>query len=206
MDNTEQSQTIIPVHNLQEFFRDNLNTAISNQGLQLSPHASHYVVNLLTLYSRSEALYRDHGDYFGLKPLALMLRDSVDAESAAQRDETLRRLGDVALFMSGFFADSLQEKSVDIDYYIAMGGNAYSSLSSSGNSSRWVSLLADVYLELARKFQYLVDVLHEVSDTARGISEHNMARLVEIWRKTGSPRAEKLLNEQGVMPAFAPVR
>ncbi len=201
---SDASQRIIPVHSLQEFFRDAVESAIRNQNLDISPHASHYVVNLLTLFSRSEALYKDHGDYFGLKPLALILRDSVDAKTEHSRDEALRRLGDVALFVSGVFADSLEEQIVDVDYYIAMGGNAYSTLSKTSGSNQRILTLADVYSELATKFRYLVDVLNEVLDSARGITTHNLSRLLEVWRKSGSPRAEKLLVDGGVQPLITP--
>jgi len=37
----------------------------------------------------------------------------------------MQRLGDTALFIAGVFADSLNRKLVDVDYYVAMGGTAY---------------------------------------------------------------------------------
>jgi len=59
---------------------------------------------------------------------------------------------------------------------------------------------ADVYRELATKFQILIDVLHEVRDSARAESDVNLLRTYEIWLKTGSRRAEKLLRQQGIVP------
>jgi len=50
----------------------------------------------------------------------------MDAQSLGERRAALRKLGDAGSFISGLFADSLNRKLVDIDYYIAMGGSAYS--------------------------------------------------------------------------------
>jgi hypothetical protein len=145
-------------------------------------------------------LYEDDGETFGLKPLALMLVDATDAATAEQRSQILQRIGDVALFISGFFVESLADKAVDIDYYIHMGTNAYGSLSEETHRTFRGNAFADVFRELASNFQILTDVLHEVRDSARPESDANLLRTYEIWRKTGSRRAENILRRQGVVP------
>ena len=191
---------VMPVHNLCDYFRTSIDDVIAQQGVELDPHATHYVVNMMTLFSRSEELYEDDGETYGLKPLALMLVDATDAASAEQRNQKLQRIGDVALFISGFFVDSLANKAVDIDYYIHVGSNAYGSLSEETRRTFRGRAFADVFRELASNFQILTDVLHEVRDSARPDSDANLLRIYEIWRKTGSRRAEKLLRQQGVVP------
>jgi hypothetical protein len=65
-----------------------------------------------------------------------------------------------------FFARSFARKLIDIDYHIAMGGNAYGSLADTmqrSASSRAASR-APIYAQLAQKFQRLVDALNEVSE------------------------------------------
>ena len=158
------------------------------------------MVNLLTLFSRSEELFEERGDSYGLRPLALMMADAADAPTAAHRNYALQRIGDVALFISGFFADSLANKAVDVDYYIYMGGSAYGSLSEEVRGTFRGNAFADIYRELAAKFQVLVDVLNEVRDEARGESDRDLLRTYEIWLKTGSRRARKLLADNGVVP------
>lgn len=191
---------VMPVHNLCDYFRNSIDTIIEQQGVTLDPHATHYVVNMMTLFSRSEKLYDDDGEIFGIKPLALMLADASDAPSAEHRNHLLQRIGDVALFISGFFADSLANKAVDIDYYIHMGENAYGSLSEETRGTFRGNAFGDIYRELACKFQILTDVLNEVRDGARPDSDLNVLRTYEVWLKTGSQRAEKLLRAQGVVP------
>ena len=193
-------ERLVRVHNLEDYFRTSIDGVINRQGVDVHPHAAYYVVNLLTLFSRSEELYEDDGETFGLRPLALMLADAADARTAAERNHSLQRIGDVALFIAGFFADSLADKPVDVDYYIYMGGNAYGSLSEEVRGTFRGKAFADVYRELAVKFQVFVDVLNEVRDGARQESDVDLLRTYEIWLKTGSRRARKLLRQNGVVP------
>ncbi len=191
---------VMPVHNLRDYFRMSIDDAIAEQGVDVDPHATHYVVNIMTLFSRSDQFYQDDGETYSLKPLALMLADAADAPSTEQRNQTLQRIGDVALFISGFFVESLANKAVDIDYYMTMGENAYGSLSEEVRGTFRGNAFADVYRELATKFQILIDVLQEVRDSARAESDVNLLRTYEIWLKTGSRRAENLLRQQGIVP------
>lgn len=195
-----RNDRVVRVQNLADYFRTSIDGVISRHGVDVDPHAAHYVVNLLTLFSRSEQLYEERGESYGLRPLALMMADAADARTAAERNYALQRIGDVALFISGFFADSLANKPVDVDYYIHMGGNAYGSLSEEVRGTFRGNAFADIYRELALKFQVLVDVLNEVRDEARGESDRDLLRTYEIWLKTGSRRAKKLLQDNGVVP------
>lgn len=193
-------ERVVPVRNLQDYFRTSIENVIVRQGVDVGPHAAHYVVNLLTLFSRSEEFYEDDGDCYGLRPLALMLADAADAPTPEQRSQSLQRIGDVALFVAGFFQASLANRAVDIDYYIHMGGNAYGSLSDAVRGTFRGNAFADVFRELAIKFQILVDVLNEISDGPHDGSDVDLLRTYEIWRKTGSRRAEQLLRANGVVP------
>lgn len=193
----ENGAKVMCVRNLQDYFRTSIDDVVSRQKVDIDPHAAHYVVNMLTLFSRSDELYEDDGEVYGLRPLALMLADAADAESVDQRNHLLQRIGDVALFISGFFSDSLASKAVDVDYYIQMGGNAYASLSDEVRGTFRGRLVADVFRELAIKFQLVVDVLNEISD---GPSNRDLLRAYEVWRRTGSRRAAQLLRKNGVVP------
>ena len=118
----------------------------------------------------------------------------------------MQRIGDVALFISGFFADGLAGKAVDVDYYIYMGGTAYGSLSEEIRGTFRGKAFAPVYKELAAKFQVLVDVLNEVADGAKDSSDVDLLRAYELWLKTGSRRARALLRQSGVEPIHGPLK
>jgi hypothetical protein len=197
MRNTER---VIPVNNLQEFFRDSIAEAMVNQRVDADDHTAYYVVNLLTVFSRSEALYEQTANGFGLRPLANMLADAVHAESTEKRNMALKRLGDVSLFISGFFYESLARSLVDVDYYVHMGGGAYGSLSDNIRGTTRGRVFRAVYAELADKFQCFVDVLSEVRDMAKSSSDHDVLRLYELWLRTGSDRVASLLRDLGVEP------
>ena len=196
----ETGSMVMQVSNLQDYFRTSIDDVAARPQVEIEPHAAHYVVNMLTLFSRSDELYEDDGECYGLRPLALMLADAADAPSCEQRNHLLQRIGDIALFVAGFFADGLSSRAVDIDYYIHMGGNAYGSLSDEVRGTFRGNAFAEVYRELATKFHLLVDVLNEVRDGPCDGSDVDLIRTYEVWRKTGSRRAEALLRQQGVVP------
>ena len=194
------SPRLIPVASLREFFHESLQGTFAKQHLSVDGHTEHYIVNLLTLFARSEALYEQTPEGPRLKPLALMLAEALDAASARDRERHLQRLGDVSLFVAGFFAQGFARKLVDIDYHIAMGGNAYSSLADTMQRTAAGRCVAGIYAQLAQKFQGLVDALNEVSEMSHQHSDADILRLYEIWIKTGSPRAHALLRQLGVQP------
>ena len=80
-----RNDRVVQVQNLADYFRTSIDGVISRQGVDVDPHAAHYVVNLLTLFSRSEEFFEDHGESYGLRPLALMMADAADARSVAER-------------------------------------------------------------------------------------------------------------------------
>jgi hypothetical protein len=192
--------SLVAVSSLREFFRDAFHAASEHQRLDIDESAEQYVVNLLTMFSRADALYEKTAEGLRIRPLAHMLADALDAPSASARQRGLQRLGDVSLFVAGFFARSFARKLIDIDYHIAMGGNAYSSLADTMQRSTSSRGIAAIYSQLAQKFQRLVDALNEVSEMSYRHSDADVLRLYEIWMKTGSPRAHGLLNKLGVQP------
>ena len=200
---TEDDPTI-DVRNLREFFRDSVHAALVRQRVDVEDHTEHYVVNLLTMFARSEALFDRASGRAPVKPLALMLADASEAPTREERLRTLQRLGDVSLFMAGFFAQSFARRLVDIDYHIAMGGRAYGTLADSCRTGARGRALGTVFTELAQKFQRLVDALNDVSEMAHKHDQRDVLRQYEIWLKTGSPRAHGILRGLGVEPSVVP--
>ena len=192
--------SLVAVSSLREFFRDAFHAASENQRLDIDEQAEQYVVNLLTLFARAEHLYDGVPTGPRMPPLAGMFATALEAPAPAERERALQRLGDVSLFIAGFFAHGFTRRLVDIDYHIAMGGRAYGTLAGALARTRR-RVLAQVYAELAAKFQPLVDALGEISDTARVYTQRDVLRLYEIWLRTGSARARGLLTELGVEAA-----
>jgi hypothetical protein len=198
-------QKIVPTPNVQEFFRDSLDAAIARQKLEADDHTVHYVVNLLALYTRADELYDEMPAGRGLPPLATLFAAASEARSPRERHLALRRLGDLALFMAGFFPDALARKPVDVDYYIRMGGSAYGTLANSPAATTRERAFTAVFRELAGKFGEFVEAIGEISDLGRRYTPRDILRLYERWLATGSARARQRLDELGVQlsPAAA---
>jgi hypothetical protein len=192
---------LLQVSSLEEFFRDALHGAAAKQRLALDDHTEHYVVNVLTSFARADAFFEQTPSGPRLKPLATMLSDAIGARTLAERQHALQRLGDVSLFVAGFFAHGFARKLVDVDYHIAMGGRAYGSLADATRAAPRGRTIAGVFHELAVKFRELVDALNEIADAARPPCHDDLLRLYELWIKTGSERAAGRLRALGLEPS-----
>lgn len=185
---------------LQEFFKDSVAHAMARQRIKADEHTEYYVVNLLTLFARSEALFDQTENGLELKPLAKVIAESFATELAAEQRYALQRVGDVALFIAGVLPDGFVAKLVDVDYYVRLGGSAYGALSGSVRGSLRGQALAAVFAELAAKFRDFVDVLNEVSAEAHSNTDIDVLRTYETWLRTGSARAARLLRSRGIEP------
>ena len=173
-----------------EYFKELVEGAIAHQRIAAGELTSFYVVNLLTGFLQRPAEEDE-------TPLAFRLAEALEAAGMRQRS-SLKQIGDISLFVSGFFADSLPRKLVDVDYYVSIGGTAYTALSRYETDT-----FSPVFAELADNFVRFVDVLSEVSERASCGSNADLLRLYERWLKTGSPRSGQLLAERGVVPSLA---
>jgi hypothetical protein len=171
-----------------EFFRELVESAMENQRVSAHELTSFYVVNLLAGFV--------HGDSHpgGDQPLGARLVRALQTAGMAQRDG-LRSVGDQSLFITGFFADSLNRRLVDVDYYIHLGELAYRSLARHGDRT-----FGEVFDELSDKFTTFVDVLGEVSERTSISSNADVLRLYEKWLRTGSRRSGDLLVARGIVP------
>ncbi len=187
------------VASLQEFFKDSVEEAMAKQGVDADDHTAYYVVNLLTLFARQEKLYERGGPGPGLQPVALILAAAAETPDRETYNALLRRIGDTSLFVAGFLGEGFARKLVDVDYYIDMGGAAYGRLSDNVRGTREGRALGTVFAELAGKFRDFVDVLAEIRDSGRAAAI-DLLRLYEVWLRTGSRRAARLLREHGLEP------
>jgi len=178
------------------FFRDQLLVALEHQRVSTSTFTESYLVNLLAAFARGERLPgREPG--FDETPLALLYARALNA-SRFERAALLRATADTALFVAGFFAQSLPGGDGDIRYYASLGGRAYTNLGR--EHEREDPTGTRVFHELAGRFLQFVDVLAEISERTRLTTPLSVVRLYERWAATGSVRAAALLAEMGITP------
>jgi hypothetical protein len=194
------ASTLVEVSDLRSFFFQSLCDAIDRQGVDAREGTLPYLAGMLTDYARSERLFDRTADGTVRTPLALLYKAAVESESPRERSLFLRRLGDAALFIAGLFSESLSRSPVDVDYYIAMGGGAYASLSHMPREGARERALSDVFDDLASNFASFVDVLGQVGEQTREDLQDDVLRLHELWHRTGSRRIERRLRALGVVP------
>jgi hypothetical protein len=181
----------------QEWFREMLSDALSHRRIAIQEVTEFYLVNLLARYLESERLFVEEPDG-GVRsePLALILLRALRSDRRS-RAAGLRRLGDTALFVSGFFGDSLARTNVDLDYYIAMGERAYDSLARTERGHD------DLFGELSSRFTDFVDLFAEIAELSELRSNRGLVRLYERFLATRDERVAERLRERGVSLGLA---
>lgn len=189
---------VIVSHDLTEFFHNEVTCARADLGVSLNETTEFYLVNLLCDFSRRDKKNITPGE----EPLAFMYKRAREA-NPTERVVLLKDLGDVALYMSGFFTDFIERSLVDVDYYISMGGTAYSDLSGLVGAQRHGGTFAEMYNQLAVRFTELVDILNQISDRSAKNSDadKDLLKLYDRWTRTGSERIRKLLLAKGLLTA-----
>jgi hypothetical protein len=175
-------------------FAELLAGALRKTRLQPSPMSVAYLVELL-----DERVLEQRDGLEGEQALAEALL-AAQLNHGVDRIRCMRGLGDHALFVSGFLADSLLGGAVDASYYRQIGCRAYrdvvSGLRGRGESGCWARL----YRELAEGFGEFVEVLAEVGDQTRPGRPQNLLGVYERYLRTGSARDRELLLRAGHLP------
>jgi hypothetical protein len=186
------SERILVGKTAHEWFREMVTDALSHRRFTIQQETEFYLVNLLAGFLARERLFvEEEGKEVRSEPLALILLRALEGDRRT-RIAGLRRLGDTALFVSGFFGDSLARTSVDVDYYIAMGERAYGSLAETERGQD------DLFCELANRFVDFVDLFAEIAELSELRSNRGLVRLYERFLATRDARVAERLRERGV--------
>ena len=120
-------------------------------GFGFDPLVIEYVASVLTQFVKTDALLNDQE---GLPTLALWYSKAINSMGQDRR-HAFRRMGDVSLFMSGFFIDRVRVTG-GLEYFMDMGCLGYDQAMSSKNDH--------VMLRLSRDFPVMVDILNRISN------------------------------------------
>lgn len=178
------------------YFHELVLEALGRQKIRTQPETEMYLVNLLGQFMSADRLYpRDADGNTREEPLAFMVKEAIEQTKTEAQRILFRQVGDVSLYVAGYFQDSLSRKMVDVEYYIDMGGNAYQQVAVRADET-----LRKLYGELSEKFASFVEVLAEVSDKTSQKTEKDLLRMYDLWVRTKSERAAKALQEAGILP------
>lgn len=178
-----------------EYFQELVHKAFRRQKLETSELSAFYLVHLLDSFVRPDDTFAEMG--VGEDPRLAELLCRASGSKGTRQQALFKMTGDLSLFISGFFSDSLIGKVVDADYYVKMGGYAYGRLASLTARKP----VAEIFAELSERFVQFVDVLNEVSEVSALTDNRSILKLYEKWRRTGSRRSEELLRHEGVLLA-----
>src|ERR1700740_3441311 len=137
----------------EQHFSEVIKEACKHRQIKTQPDVEIYLVQLLRFYLDSNNLHK-YRDTFA----ELYLR-AMNAENP-EKKELMRVVADRALYLTGFFGDSLQRKIVDIDYYAEIGSAAYSNLHVWSREES----LSRVYQTFSTRFMDFVEVLNYISE------------------------------------------
>lgn len=196
---------IVPGAELRAHFREQVTTVSLKRGIRMDEEVEFYLVDLLARFataSAEEAPEEAGGE--GRTPLAFLLKAALEAPPP-RRVQILRYLGDFALYIAGFFGDSLGRSLVDVDYYVSMGGRAYRSVSDTMGNLQGRAHLQGLFAELGERFDQWVTLFDEISETAIQRSNRDLLRMYERYLHTGGERLRERLAARGIIPATAHV-
>ena len=178
------------------YFAELVKEGMEFRKIHADPNVEIYLISLLNHYLDARNLFEEPAVEARVKipkTLAELYMVAQNSEPTI-RFELLKKLADRSLYISGFFADSLQRKLVDVDYYAEMGGVAYGELANCAQDS-----IAHVYRMFSKRFVEFVDVLSYISQSGQVQSDQNILRLYDRYIKTGSELAREKLIENGIV-------
>lgn len=196
MGNKAKSTDIHFITSTREFFVDVVEEAVVVRNMKTFPLAQNYLVSILENYVTTTNLFDSQSENGKLtrETLAETFLKAQNANSNV-KIELLKKLGDVSLYVSGFFSDSLNRKIVDVDYYVDMGGTAYGVLATETKEDT----SKKVFSEFSKRFVEYVDLLTTISQKAFIQNDESILRLYEKYLKTGSSLARETLEAKGIV-------
>ncbi|HEY2408581.1 MAG TPA: hypothetical protein VGI10_21390 [Polyangiaceae bacterium] len=185
---------------LYTFFEGLIDDALRTHGFEATEASERYVAGLLADYAKPAPLDAETLE----RPLTLLLDEALHSVGR-ERFDRLRSLGDGVLYTSGFFAEHLSTRGVELRYVRDLGARAYDGAASMlRHGGGDAGAAPDVFRELADNFAMFADVVARVADVLQAnsahISDREVVRLYERWLRTGSSPLAAALAFRGVTP------
>ena len=179
-----------PTDNLFDWFQRRVQDARAQTGVTLSDNSTLYLIQLLAERARTDL------DAPNDPTLVDLHARAVHAPPAEQL-RSYRELGDRALYLVGYFPESVERRSVSASYYMDMGSAAYHRTDQV--FKRWfANAFGEVFSELAHRVRGAVEVMREVRRSCEDEPDAIM-RLYTRWLESGDPRAAESLRAHGLV-------
>ncbi len=178
-----------------EYFDGLLEDALKEMNkFDVHPFSKTYLSDLLNNFVHVDSLFQKNEN--GVVESKMLSEQFLESQvlNTSIRIQKLKKLAETTLYMSGFFASSLNKKLVNQSYYIQIGTMVYANLSSSVQTKP----KAELYMHLANHFLNYADLLTEVSQKANIQKSGDVLELASRYLDNGSEWAEKHLILNGI--------
>lgn len=172
-----------------EFFKERVRVALTNNNMTIDNDVEFYLVTLLCNFIQPQGSL----DLLELDtPLALYLKEALESSDSYEQQTRFKVLGDLSLYVSGYFQESFNRKTIDIDYYIAIGSSAYRKVATLSAQS--------LYRKLATSFPQLIEIVSEVAIIPGQDKPADILATYDRWTRSNSKRLLKVLQDLGIDP------
>lgn len=158
---------------LQSYFYKELQELNKNSHPHLPLEAIHYSSLVMEQFESSENYFEKTEGKLREKILGMKLLE-VNNLPFSQAKRSLKDVGDTALFLCGFFSESLNRKIIDEKYYHDVGKMAYDRLD---------LLEPSVYKIISANFDMLTFLINLVSKKSKMSNELNSYFLIDVNKK-----------------------
>lgn len=184
--------------NLFDWFDSRVDDAVETQALALSQDVTRYLKQLLVERTQSAQAFRIDSPQT-LAELHMRASESPPGQAIG----LYKQLGDRALYIGGYFHDSLERKTVGVDYYADMGEAAYGRLAGLCRVG-WTERgpLSQLFGDMAQAFRDCLAVLRSIGGRDRGDDLEDLVALAQRWLQTQDAAADRLLLDRGALPTL----
>lgn len=162
MSNGDECGNIEIFTDLKSFFYDGLSSINNNSLTPVPEEAVYYSSHVLEKYSLSEKYFKIQNGKVSEKILGI---NFLEAEMLSRdlRQKVYKDVGDTALFLVGYFSNSINTKILNQKYYINLGQMAYSKMDE----------IYPNYLDIPRFYENLATYFEGVAQLLKAFSLTN---------------------------------
>lgn len=175
---------------------DYFSQRIQEYGEQISPPPQEdtiwYMSSVLARFGDSEQLFSYDNGEVSIRPLALLYKDALESQQHHERCLILRHLGDLALFLGALFPERYAKRGVLKDYFVGMGGSAYSYLSENARQNR------HIFRELAATFAKMLELIARACSREQAFDASDVLQLYRRYQQSGDPYLAEQLRSLGI--------
>ncbi len=182
----------------QQFFQEKIAAAQAKSAVTIDSDVEVYLVTLLCDFIQPDQR-SPHLQQLDTS-LALFLKETLEAP-VHERLTRFRVLGDLSLYVGGFFQESFNRRVIDVDYYIAIGSTAYHKTAACMHSGA-----RQVFEKLAHDFASLVELVAEVAVIPAQSRAVDILATYDRWTRSNSQRLLQTLLELGIDPVKTDTR